>query len=220
MKNEAIDARHLIISAIVLTIGISAVSTGVMATPPVAAEAEKVRPPHVPGNIVVDPPDEIFLVGQAAGTQNYVCLPSGSGVAWALFTPQATLFTGKGKQLITHFFSPNPSPNRAEHGIVRPTWQDSRDTSSVWGKAIASSVDAAFVKPGAIAWLKIQVVGAEDGPGGGDRLSGTSFIQRVNTVGGAAPSTGCSVPGDVGRQAYMPYTADYIFYELKGRHDR
>jgi hypothetical protein len=171
--------------------------------------ADRVTPPPVPANIQVPEQNEAFLVGHAVGTQNYVCLPSGSGFAWSLFTPQATLFTDRGRQLQTHFFSPNPS----EAGAVRATWQDSRDTSVIWGRAIASSADPAFVAPGAIPWLLVEVVGAEEGPRGGDELTETTFVQRVNTVGGAAPATGCSQSTDVGNRAFVPYTTDYYFFE-------
>jgi hypothetical protein len=43
-----------------------------------------------------------ILVGHTVGTQNYICLPSGSGFKFVLFTPQATLFDDQGKQIITH----------------------------------------------------------------------------------------------------------------------
>src|SRR6266403_1197476 len=47
---------------------------------------------------------------------------------------------------------------------------------------------------------------------GGNTLTKTTFIQRVNTSKGVAPSTGCASFSDVGNQAFAPYTADYIFY--------
>jgi hypothetical protein len=177
---------------------------------PRAAHADTVTPPPVPTNLQVPAPNQAFLVGHAFGTQNYVCLPSRSigHVAWTLFTPQATLFNDQAEQLITHFFSPNPD----ESGIVRATWQDSEDTSTVWARAIASSTDPNFVAPGAIPWVLLQVVGAQAGPTGGERLSGTTFVQRLTTVGGAAPATGCNLPTDIGHEAFVPYTADYFFY--------
>ena len=72
-----------------------------------------------------------------------------------------------------------------------------------------------FVKAGAIPWLKIDVenTGFQDGPTGGNTLSKTTFIQRVNTDGGAAPSTDCDRPTDIGKKAFVPYAADYIFYK-------
>ena len=51
-----------------------------------------------------------------------------------------------------------------------------------------------------------------DGPRGSDCLTVTTFVQRVNTSGGVAPSNGCSSPADAGRQAFVPYSADYVFF--------
>ena len=188
----------------------AAFCTAVTMANPHAARAQT-APPAVPAGIEVPAPNQIFLVGRGVGTQNYVCQPSESlgRVAWTLFTPQANLFNDQADQLTTHFFSPNPD----EAGtVVRATWQDSRDTSSVWARAVAVSSDPAFVAPGAIAWVKLEVVGTEPGPTGGTTLTGTTFIQRLNTVGGLAPSTGCAIPTDVGSKAFMPYTADYVFF--------
>ena len=177
--------------------------------------ADEVTVPPVPGNIQVPATNTPYLVGHATGTQNYVCLPTATGFKFTLFTPEATLFNENGKQIITHYFSPNPD----EAGnVVRATWQ-SRDTSTVWGSVGPndSSSDSAFVKPGAIAWLKVTVVGNEEGPSGGDKLTQTTFIQRLNTNGGLAPATGCASPSDVGHEAFVPYTADYFFYKEKNK---
>ena len=45
-----------------------------------------------------------------------------------------------------------------------------------------------FVAPNAIPWLLLPMAGVQDGPTGGDTLTRTSFIQRVHTAGGVAPS--------------------------------
>jgi hypothetical protein len=174
------------------------------------AHADEVTPPPVPVNIQVSPGNTVFFVGRAVGTQNYVCLPTGAGFQFALFTPQATLFNDRHKQLTTHYFSPNPF----EGGTIRATWQ-TQGTSAVWGKVEDASSDPHFVKPGAIAWLRIKVVGAQEGPAGGDTLTETTFIQRVNTSGGLAPSVGCNSAADVGKQAFVPYTADYFFFTAR-----
>ena len=86
----------------------------------------------MPTDLEVPATNEAFLLGHGVGTQNYICQPVASvgRVAWTLFTPQATLFSDDGGQLITHFFSPNPE----EPGIVRVTWEDSRDTSTIWAR--------------------------------------------------------------------------------------
>ena len=181
-----------------------------------AAHAKRVIPPSVPANLQVPAGNTAFLVGHATGTQNYVCLPSGTGFAYVLFTPEATLFDDHNRQIITHFFSPNLAPDPGETArTIRATWQTS-DTSTVWAKVNpgdsathASAPD--FVAAGAIAWLKLTRVGAQDGPTGGDKLTAATFVHRVNTSGGVAPATACTAT-DVGAEAFMPYTADYIFY--------
>ena len=177
---------------------------------PGTARADKILVPDVPDKL--NPPDgaKVFLVGHAIGTQNYICLPSGSGFAYALFTPQATLFDDEGEQIITHFFSVNP-----ENGIIRATWQDSRDSSRVWAAVVpdGASTDPKFVEKDAIAWLLLKQEHTQDGPTGGDRLSNTSFVQRLSTSGGSAPLTGCASLTDVGNKAFVPYRADYFFYK-------
>ncbi len=174
------------------------------------AFADTVTPPAVPDGLGVEAGNTPFLVGHAFGTQNYVCLPSGAGFAYSLFTPEATLLDGEGEQIITHFFSPDVDPS--DNGTIRATWEDSRDSSRFFGSVVKASTAAPFVADGAVAWLLLARAGTEPGPTGGDRLTKTTFVQRVNTAGGLAPSTGCASPADVGRKAFVPYTADYFFY--------
>lgn len=57
-------------------------------------------------------------------------------------------------------------------------------------RTTANLVERAF--PSAIPWLLLEVVGEQDGPTGGHKLTETTFIQRLNTSGGVAPSTGCT----------------------------
>jgi hypothetical protein len=208
-KSNVMDKRTT--RLILLIACAAALAVAFVVALPQPAYADKVTPPPVPDNIQVPAGNKVFLEGHAVGTQNYICLPSGSGVAFILFTPQATLFSDNDKQVTTHFFSPNPF----ENGVIRAAWQHSRDTSTVWGqvKPGNSSSDPNFVASDAIPWLLVTVVGAQDGPTGGDRLTETTFIQRLNTSGGVAPSTGCASLADVGNQAFVPYTADYFFYK-------
>jgi hypothetical protein len=180
---------------------------GTLATIALAASANAQTPPAVPTEIEVTPPNQVFLIGHAVGTQNYECQPVASvgRVGWVLFTPQATLFGEIDEQLTTHFFSPNPIEGR----VVRAAWQDSQDTSTVWARATGSAV----VDADAIPWVRLQKAGTQEGPTGGTTLTVTTFIQRVNTVGGLAPTTGCHGPTDAGKKAFVPYTADYVFYK-------
>jgi len=188
---------------------------------PHAMLAQVVTPPPLPAGIEVAPPDQPFLLGHGFGTQNYACQPINSigRVGWVLFTPQATLFGDSNEQLVTHFFGPNPQepntdPRVLAKGTIRAAWQ-ARDTSTVWARVFPlsqPSFDPAFVRPNSVPWLLLDARGVQEGPTGGDTLVGTTFIQRVNTAGGLAPTTGCSQASDVGKKAFVPYTADYFFY--------
>ena len=188
---------------------VSALGVGVTLALPHAVDAQTVSPPSVPPGLEVPAGNVAFLLGRGVGTQNYECQPADAigHVAWVLFTPEATLFSDQQDQLTTHFFSPSPE----EGVVVRATWQDSRDTSIVWAKAVATADDP--TGSGAIAWVKLQTAGTQVGPTGGTTLSNTTFVQRVHTVGGSAPATGCALPTDIGRRAFVPYTADYFFYK-------
>ena len=168
---------------------------------PQATRADKVTPSDVPDIIQVPPGNRLFREGHAIGTQNYICLSTG----WAspAYGPQATLFNDDNDQIITHFLSPNPD----ESDTPRPAWQDSRDTSTVWGNPIP---DATYTPDAtAIPWLLLEVVGSAEGPTGGDTMTGTTYIQRVNTTGGLKPTGSCTE----GDKALVPYSADYFFYK-------
>lgn len=180
-----------------------------------SARADEIVVPAVAKQIQAPAGNKAFLVGQAAGTQNYICRPAGAGVKFMLFTPEAVLTEG-GRQLTSHFFSPNPFESNGDQTVksshaIRPTWRHSRDTSMVWAKPVPNAVSAGAAN--AIPWLLLQVAGAQDGPSGAGTLTPTTYIQRVNTTGGLAPSEGCAAPGDIGNQAFVPYTADYVFYK-------
>jgi hypothetical protein len=185
---------------------------------PHAASAERpaaIIPPSVPADIRLSPDDFTpFFKAHAVGTQGYVCVAVGSTYSWSQFGPQATLFDATGQQVLTHFLSPTPYSL-----LPGPTWQHSRDSSVVWGQLITPSSDPAYVTPGAIPWLLLEAAVVGDGPTGGDKLLPTSRIQRVNTVDGSAPATGCSLPGHIGKRALVPYEADYYFYKEKPIHD-
>jgi hypothetical protein len=177
-----------------------------------ADDAHDVVPPALPANLQVPVGNKPFLVGHAVGTQGYICQPAAASFAWTFVKPQATLSDDSHEQILTHFLSTNTVESPA---TPRPTWQDSRDTSRVWGKAIANSSDPTFVAAGAIPWLLLQVVGTQAGPTGGNTLTATTYIQRLTTTGGVAPSTGCAQSTDVGGKALVPYTADYFFYKAE-----
>ena len=186
------------------------------------AHAGKVTPPPVPPDLKVDDGNHAFLVGHAIGTQNYVCAPSATGVAYVLFTPEATLYNDDGDQLITHFFSPNPERNPPDpntnpavvaDGAIRATWVQLAGREHGLGEVHRQKLSF-IVNTDAISWVLLDKVGVEDGLTGGDILSKTTQVQRLSTTGGNAPGPGhgCDSPSDVGHTAFVDYTADYFFY--------
>jgi hypothetical protein len=179
----------------------------------------QVTPPSVPDTIAVQAGNSPYLVGHAVGSQGYTCLPTSSGgTAWnPSARPEATLFTdlfGQQFQIITHFQSINVNP---KPGVIVPlsgnaTWQSSLDSSRVWAVKVngidPSSEIAGCSHTGSIQCLLLQSVGTKKGPTNGNLLANTTFIQRLNTNGGAVPTTSCTV----GQTQLVPYAADYFFY--------
>lgn len=168
---------------------------------PEVAHAKKAPPPSgLPAAIQVPAGNVLFLQGHATGTQNYTCRASSSGYAWTLVAPSATLVDDKGKRIITHF--------------AGPTWR-ARDGSTVVG----ARVDGVTVSASAIPWLLLRATTTTRGPDGGDRLTPTTYIKRVNTTGELAPASGCDAT-TVGAAANVPYTSDYYFYKRDAKRDK
>lgn len=142
------------------------------------------RAPEVPQEIVVPAGNKVHFHGFGVGVQIYTW----NGTSWGAAVPEATLFDGNGVVAI-HF--------------AGPTWE-SNSGSQVVG---ALPPVAVTVDTNAIPWLRLQAVEASThGPG---IFADTTYIQRVNTTGGKAPSTDGAFVGQVAR---VPYSADYYFY--------
>jgi hypothetical protein len=207
-KNIA-QVRNLFASALVLACALGTVTQA----------AAQVTPPQTPDTIAVPVGNAAFLVGHAFGSQGYTCLPTATGgTAWnPSARPEATLFSdlfGQQFQIITHFQSINANPKK---DIIPPlsgnaTWQSSFDSSRVWAVKVngidAGSDPASCPTSGSIQCLLLQSVGNQKGPTGGNLLANTTFIQRLNTRGGAVPTTACAV----GQTQLVPYAADYFFF--------
>jgi hypothetical protein len=155
---------------------------------PAAALAGPAAPP-VPGDIAVPAGHKPYLVAHAEGVQIYAC----DGSAWKLLAPRAILTRANGKVLGSHYGG--------------PTWE-ARDGSVV----VAARDGGVKVGPTAIDWLRLKATSTAAGPDG-DRLTRTSYIQRIRTVGGLAPAGSCAA----GSSVEVPYSADYVFYKAKGR---
>jgi len=149
------------------------------------AQANDDRAPEVPEQIAVPVGNKVHFHGFAVGAQIYTW----NGASWGSAVPDATLFDDDGNVVASHF--------------AGPTWK-SNSGSEVVGALPPLSVT---VDPTAIPWLRLAAV--EDRTHGPGILAGTTFIHRVNTAGGRAPSVNGTVIGQVAR---VPYIADYFFY--------
>jgi Protein of unknown function (DUF3455) len=180
----------------------------------------QVTPPTTPDTIAVPVGNSAYLVGHASGSQGYTCLSTNTGgTAWNPGArPEATLFTdllGAQFQIITHFQSINANPKPDVTSVPlsgNATWQSSLDSSRVWAVKVNGIDPSADIEScshtGSIQCLLLQSVGNAKGPTGGNLLFKTTFIQRLNTRGGAVPTTACAV----GQTQLVPYSADYFFF--------
>ena len=160
------------------------------ASPPPPAP---LAPPAVPPAIAVPAGAVVTARFHAVGAQVYACGASPAGgataYAWTLKRPDATLSGDDGHTVGSH--------------SAGPTWS-SIDGSSVVGKKLAQSDAPAAT---AIPWL---LVGAVSTSGAGV-FANVSYVQRVATSGGKAPSSGCAAE-NVDSETHVPYEADYYFY--------
>ncbi|TDV42221.1 DUF3455 domain-containing protein [Actinophytocola oryzae] len=134
----------------------------------------------VPEVIKVPAGNKRIALMPATGVQTYQCTAG----AWTFVQPDAIL-RYRGRAEVLH--------------SKGPVWTDVADGSSVTAAAQGSSP-----VPNAIPQLLLKSTGNR-GPG---LLAGVTFIQRLDTRGGVAP-TGTCVEGAT---ASVPYMADYAFW--------
>jgi hypothetical protein len=111
-----------------------------------------------------------------------------NGTSWIFDGPSAVLSADpEGRSTVgTHY--------------VGPTWE-----SVNGGKLVGSVLKRCTPDPNAIPWLSLAAVAQGPGP-----FMPINFIQRVNTVGGNAPSSAGSY---VGEEAEVAYQAEYLFWK-------
>jgi hypothetical protein len=128
----------------------------------------------------------------AVGVQIYACSVTATGFGWVFKAPEANLYDKHGRDAGIHY--------------AGPTWE-STDGSTV----VAARVAGFTADPTAIPAL---LLGAVSHTGEG-QMSEVTYIQRLDTVGGLAPTSGCDA-GHVDELARVDYTATYYFYEAHG----
>ena len=145
--------------------------------------------PAVPPELVVAAGNRLAFYLDAVGQQVYVCRQNATGYGFVLQAPDADLFKPNGQIAGSHY--------------AGPTWEF-LDGSTVVGARVAGVTP----DPTAVAWLLLSAV-SHTGQG---KMSNVSFIQRLDTTGGLAPTTGCDAD-HVGQTQGVDYTARYYFYE-------
>jgi len=144
----------------------------------------------IPEQIKVPVGNEPVLSAHAKGDQIYQCSLSNGVYSWQIQAPDAQLFDEHGQIIGKHYSG--------------PVWEY-KEGSRVQGKIVAR----ADVAPGsAITWLLVEVVGHK----GNSVFSKTRFINRINTIGGLPPETGCD-GNHLGQEKRVGYSADYVFYQ-------
>jgi hypothetical protein len=126
---------------------------------------------------------------QAEGVQIYEAKAQpGGALTWSLVGPDAKLETLDGREI--------------GHHSIGPVWR-AYDGSEI--KATKSPLEN--WKPwdsGDLAWLLVEV----SAQGDAGIFSGTQYVMRVATAGGAAPA---EVPGQAGERKSVHYRAVYLF---------
>ena len=177
---------HRNLLAIPLAIAVSACAQVPNSTPAV----------QVPDKIKSAANESLAMIVAAKGVQIYECRASkdAGNADWVFVAPEADLFDTSGKKIGRHY--------------AGPRWE-SLDGSTIAG-TLKERIDAP--QADAIPWLLLTAKSV--GPEGS--FSEVASVQRVRTVGGTAPKTGCS-SASVGQVARVPYTADYYFLAARAR---
>ena len=195
IRNDLVTGRKRRLPRSIFVCAIALTLCGVVA----AVAAARPGPQPVP----VDPLDprtyapnsKLFLAVNATGVQKYTCQANG---AWLFTDPEAGLYrpTRARKRIGTHVLN---------FATGRPVWQ-LEDGSSVE----AARKAAAPGGTGNIPWLLLEAVATTAGSDD-ERLTSTTWVQRLNTSGGVAPAETCT-PGDT---LAVPYSTDYVFWTAK-----
>jgi Protein of unknown function (DUF3455) len=169
-----------------LAAGCSALLAGCAALP----NAPALKPVAVPDALRAAANETLAMISPATGVQTYECRANAGGaLVWDFIAPTAELFDQKGQRIGKHY--------------AGPTWE-LPDGSKIMG-IVKQRADAPVA--GAIPWLLLSAK-STGGPG---QLAKVSSLQRVNTVGGVAPRTGCDAV-NLGKRVDVPYTADYYYF--------
>jgi hypothetical protein len=168
-------------------IGLLLLSLTVASTSSVQAD-----PTATPVNLMVPAQNVLLFKTSATGTQIYVCkakADDSSAFEWAFKAPDAELWNDLGEKVGTHY--------------AGPVWEGN-DGSKVTAEVVER---ANAPETGAIPWLLLKAK-SHDGAG---VFSSITYVQRLETVGGVAPTETCNQPA-VGTERAVEYSATYAFF--------
>ncbi|MFB9991631.1 DUF3455 domain-containing protein [Deinococcus oregonensis] len=156
--------------------------------------------PGLPSELDVPAGQTLVRRVVGAGVQIYDCTLTASGAAWTFRAPEAELYG----------LTPGDVGRVGRH-FAGPTWEDRADGSRVVGRALRS-VPAPPSTPAAIPWLLLEARATTSATSGAPGMfTRTTFVRRLYTLGGMAPTAGCE-GGTVGRESRIPYAALYEFF--------
>jgi hypothetical protein len=147
----------------------------------------------LPDAVKVPAGNKVALETVGVGEITYECRDKKDAAGqfeWVFAGPAAVLNDRAGKQIGTYYGPP-------------ATWQ-SMDGSKITATQLA-------VSPAGAGNIPLQLVKANPASGAGAML-GVTYIQRVATKGGVAPSSACDAAAK-GKKETVKYQADYIFWK-------
>jgi hypothetical protein len=146
----------------------------------------------LPDGVKVPGGHTVAMETVGAGDITYECRAKKDMVdqfEWVFVGPDAKLMDRKGAQVGRYFGPP-------------ATWEN-KDGSKITGAQLA-------VAPAGAGNIPLQLVKANPAVGAG-AMQGVTYIQRVATQGGVAPSMVCAA-STAGQKQIVKYQADYIFW--------
>ena len=170
------------VAAVALTTLLSACST-------MAPMSMSMPTPQAPAAVTAPVGNKVAMMAVGAGDLNYECRAKADmpgTFAWVFTGPDALLLD-KNKATVGKYYG-------------GPTWE----STDVSGKQLATA-------PGVAGAIPLQLVQASPAMGSG-AMTGVTYIQRLNTIGGVAPADVCNQAA-MGSKKLVKYQADYYFYK-------
>jgi hypothetical protein len=152
-----------------------------------------IDPAGLPSAVQVPAGQKMSLALAGDGEIIYECRIQGSATGrygWVYVRPEIKLLDSGGKQVGRYFGPP--------------------DTWDYWAGSRVTATEVATATSGE-GNLPLQLLKASPATGSRGALTGTTYIQRVNVKGGAAPTGPCEWI-NVGQSRAVKFTADFVFY--------